>query len=154
MTRIASGHHVLGIEHLLGQLGNGQRSVLLTTPGGQWSKSRHEKVKTREGNHVNGQFSQICIKLSRESKTSSYSRHGQGDQMVEITIGRSCQLKSTEANVIKSLIVDTESLVSILNQLMNRQSSIVRFYDGVRDFGGGDDGEGVHDTVRVLLADL
>ena len=74
--------------------------------------------------------------------------------MVEITIGRSCQLKSTEANVIKSLVVNTESLVSILDQLMNGQSSIVGFYDGVRDFGGGDDGEGVHDTVGVLLADL
>merc|ERR1711953_190672 len=31
MTRITGSHHVLGIEHLLGQFGNGQRSILLAT---------------------------------------------------------------------------------------------------------------------------
>jgi len=41
---IASGHHVFGIEHLLGQLWDGQGSVLLATPGGQWSETWHEEV--------------------------------------------------------------------------------------------------------------
>jgi len=30
VSRVARGHHVLGVEHLLNELGHGQRTVLLT----------------------------------------------------------------------------------------------------------------------------
>ena len=35
VTGVTGGHHVFGIEHLLGQLGDGQSSVLLATSWGQ-----------------------------------------------------------------------------------------------------------------------
>ena len=61
MTWVTSGHHVLGIEHLLSKFRNGQGTVLLAASAGQRSKARHEEVKTREGNHVNGQLAQISV---------------------------------------------------------------------------------------------
>ena len=59
-----------------------------------------------------------------------------------------------EADVVKSLIVNAEALVSILHQLVDRESGVVGLHHGVRHLGGGDDGECVHDPVGILLPDL
>ena len=54
--------------------------------------------------------------------------------MVEVAISRVCQLECAEANVVKGLIVDAECLVSIFNQLMDREGGIVWLNDSVGDF--------------------
>lgn len=92
-------------------------------------------MKTREGDHVDCQFAKIGIQLTRETQAGGDTRHGQGNQMVEISIGGSGELEGAEANVIESFIVNTERLVGVLHQLVNRESSIVRLDDGVRHFG-------------------
>ena len=61
---VASGHHVLGVEHLLGEFGDGQGTVLLAASAGQRSETGHEEVETGEGDHVDGQFSQISVQLT------------------------------------------------------------------------------------------
>ena len=53
MTWITGSHHVLGIEHLLGELGDGESAVLLGSTGSKWSKTGHEEVETGEGNLEN-----------------------------------------------------------------------------------------------------
>ena len=68
MTGIAGSHHVLGIEHLLGELGYGKGTVLLASTGGERSKARHEEVETGEGHHVDSQFPEISIELAGESQ--------------------------------------------------------------------------------------
>ena len=67
MPGVAGSHHVFGIEYLLGQLGHGQGPVLLGAAGGQGSETRHEEVKTREGYHVDSQFTKIGVQLTRET---------------------------------------------------------------------------------------
>lgn len=57
LSRIRSGHHVLGVKHLLSELGHGDGSVRGGTSGSQWSETDHEEMESREGNHVDGQFS-------------------------------------------------------------------------------------------------
>jgi len=56
MTGVAGGHHVLGVEHLLCQLGHGQCTVLLAAARRQRSEARHEEVQTREWYHVDSQL--------------------------------------------------------------------------------------------------
>ena len=73
---IACGHHVLGIEHLLGELGHGQCTVLLRATRCQWGEAGHEKVETRKRHHVDGQLSQISVQLTWKSEASGHSRHG------------------------------------------------------------------------------
>jgi len=57
VARVTGSHHVLGIEHLLGELRHSERAVLLRTTRSEWSESGHEEVQTREGHHVDGELS-------------------------------------------------------------------------------------------------
>ena len=66
MPGVASSHHVLGVKHLLGELGHGERPVLLAATGGQRGKAGHEEVEAGEGDHVDRQLPQVGIQLAGE----------------------------------------------------------------------------------------
>merc|ERR1719337_51112 len=82
VTGISGTHHVLGVEHLLGQLGNSQGAVLLRTTAGQWNEADHEEVQTRERNHVDGKFAEVRVELTRETKAGGGARHGGRHEVV------------------------------------------------------------------------
>ena len=119
MTWVAGSHHVLGIEHLLGELGHGQGAVLLASTGGEWSEARHEEVETGEGHHVDSQLTEISVELAREAQACGDTRHGGRDQMVQVTIGGGGQLQGTEADVIESFVVNAVGLICVLHKLVD-----------------------------------
>ena len=47
---VGRGHHVLGIEHLLRELGDGDGAVLLAAASSEWGETGHEEVETWEWN--------------------------------------------------------------------------------------------------------
>ena len=93
VTRIAGSHHILGIEHLLGELGYGKGAVLLAAPGRQGGETGHEEVETGKGDHVHRQLSQVSIQLTGEPQAGGHSGHGEGHQVVQIAIGRCGKLQ-------------------------------------------------------------
>ena len=133
VTRVGGTHHILGIKALLGELGHGECTVLLTSTACQWSVSNHEEVETREWNHVHCKLTKIAVELSRETKTARSSTDGSSDQVIQITICGSGELESTEANIVKSFIIQRKALISILHKLVHRKSSIVRLNNCVRN---------------------
>ena len=96
MPGVAGRHHVLGVEHLLGQLGHRQRSVLLGAAGSEGGEPGHEEVEPGEGNHVDRQLPQVGVELAGEPEAGGEAGHGEGDQVVEVSIGRGVQLQSAE----------------------------------------------------------
>ena len=78
-----------------------------------------------------GKLSGVCIQLAREPKGGGHSRHGQRDQMVEVTVCGSGQLECSEADVIESLVVNAKSLISVLHQMVYGECGIVRLYHRV-----------------------
>merc|ERR1712115_717479 len=101
VSGVAGCHHVLGVEHLLGELGDGESSVLLGATGSEGSEPGHEEVEPGEGDHVDGQLPQVSIELAGEPEAGGDTGHGEGNQVVQVTIGGGGQLQGPEADVVE-----------------------------------------------------
>ncbi|KFO63382.1 hypothetical protein N302_09666, partial [Corvus brachyrhynchos] len=84
MAGVTGGHHVLGIKHLLGELGHGEGAVLLAATCCQRGKAGHEEVQPREGHHVDGQLAEVSIELAGEAQGGGDAAHGGRDKVVEV----------------------------------------------------------------------
>merc|ERR1711939_851999 len=154
VARVGSAHHVLSIEHLLGELGHGECTVLLGAAGGEWGEASEEEVQAREWDQVDTELAEVGVKLARESQAACHAGHASGAQVVEVTVGWGGELEGTEADIVQSLVVKAHALVGVLDQLVDGEGSVVRLDDSVGHLWRGHDGEGEHHTVWVLLADL
>merc|ERR1712187_312301 len=118
MTGIGCAHHILCVEHLLCELRNRERTVLLRSTRCERREACHEEVKTRERNEIDRNFTEVAIQLPWEAQASRHAAHGCTDKVIQITVCRSGQFQGTKADVIQGLVVKEEALVSILDQLM------------------------------------
>ena len=151
---VARRHHVLGVEHLLRELGHGEGAVLLAAPAGERREARHEEVQAGEGHHVDGQLAEVGVELAGEAEAGGDAAHGGRHQVVEVAVGGRGQLERAEADVVERLVVDAEGLVRVLHQLVHGERGVVGLHHRVGHLGRGHDAESVHDAVGVLLADL
>ncbi len=105
MTGVCGAHHVLGVPHLLGELGHSQRAVLLGAAAGQGGEADHEEVQAGEGDQVDGQLAQVSVQLTREAQGAGDAAHDGRDEVVQVTKGGGGQLQGAEADVVQGLVV-------------------------------------------------
>merc|ERR1712144_46307 len=154
VTGIGGTHHVLGVEHLLGELGDGERTVLLGSTGGQRREASEEEVETGEWDEIDSELAQVRVELTGEAQAASDTRHAGGAQVVEVAVCRGGQLEGTEADVVQGLVVKAHALVGVLDELVDRECGVVWLHNSVGHLGGWHHREGEHHTVGVLLTDL
>jgi hypothetical protein len=118
----------------LSKLGDGKSSVLLRTSGGEGSETNHEEMESREGDEVDSKLSKIRVELTGESEAASDTGNGGRNQMVKITISRGSELQGSEADIIKSFIIDDLDLIGVFDELMDGEGGVVGFDDGIGDF--------------------
>jgi len=111
-------------------------------------------MESWEWDQVNGKLSEIGVELTWESEAAGDTGESGRDQMVKITIGWGGELEGSEADIVKSLVIDGHDLIGVLDELMDGKSGVIWLNDGIRHLGGWHDGEGGHDSVWVLLSDL
>ena len=51
--------------------------------------------------------------------------------MVKITIGWGGELKSSEADIIKSFVINAHNLIGVFDKLMDREGSVVWLNNGI-----------------------
>jgi hypothetical protein len=127
---------------------------LLRATAGEWGKSRHEEMKTRERNHIYSQLAEICVELTGESEAGGDAAHGSRDKVVKIAVCRGSELEGSEADIVESFVVNAVGFVCVLDKLVDGESSVVGLNDGIRNFGGWYYAESVHDSIWVFFADL
>jgi len=73
VARVGGAHHVLSVEHLLGEFRHSKCSLLLGSARCQGSESDHEEVQSGEWNEVDSHLPEVTVELTRESDASSHS---------------------------------------------------------------------------------
>ena len=154
VTRVSSTHHVLGVPHLLRELGDGEGAVLLGASAGEGGEAHHEEVQAGEGNEVHREFAQIRIELPGEAQAAGDAGHDGADEVVQVAERGGGELQGAEADVVQGFVVQDHTLVRVLDELVHGKGGIVRFHDGVGNLGRRHDGEREHHAVGVLFADL
>ena len=92
-------------------------------------------MESGEGGQVDGELSEIGVELTGESEAASETRKSGGNEMVEITIGGGGELEGSEADVIKSFVINAHNLIGVFDELMDREGGVVGLNNGVRDLG-------------------
>jgi len=69
--------------------------------------------------------------LSWESEAASDTGESSRDQMVKITVGWGGELKGSEADIIKSFVINAHNLIGVLDKLMDREGSVVWLNNGI-----------------------
>ena len=110
VSEVGRGHHILGVIHLLGKLRHGDGTEGMSTSAGERSEANHEEVETGERNHVDGQFAEVGVQLTRESEAGGHTGHDSRHKMVEISVGRVAELEGSHANLVQSLYIYQHSV--------------------------------------------
>jgi hypothetical protein len=111
-------------------------------------------MESWEWDQVDSKLSEIRVELTWESKAASDTGDSSRDEMVKITVGWGGELKSSEADIVKGLVINAHNLIGVLNKLMDGEGGVIWLDDGIRDLWGRHDGESGHDSIWVLFSDL
>ena len=88
-------------------------------------------MESGEGDKVDSELSEVGVELTRESEAAGDSGDGSGDEMVKITVGRGGELEGSEADIVKSFVIDDHNFIGVLNELMDGEGGVVRLDNGI-----------------------
>jgi hypothetical protein len=116
VTGVTLGKHVTGLEDRVGDLGHRKLLVVCLLSRDDGGKRGKHKVNTRIGSQVGLELGKIHVQGTIETKRRSKRRHNLGNKSVKVGVCGALDVERTTAHVIKSLVIDTESAISVLKK--------------------------------------
>jgi hypothetical protein len=142
MTWVTLGEHVGWFEHSVGDLSDGKLLVVsLLSRDDRSIRGKHE-VNSWVWDKIGLELSNIDVKSTIETKGSSKRRNNLTNKSVKIGVSWSLNIKRSSAHIVKGLVIQTESTVSVLKKGMGRKYVVVWLDDGSSDLWGRGDSEG------------
>ena len=90
-------------------------------------------MESWEWNQVNSKLSEIRVELTWESEAACDTRESSRNEMVKISVGWGGELEGSEADIVKSFVINAHDLIGVLDELMDREGGVVWLNNGIRD---------------------
>ena len=85
----------------------------------------HICAEIRPRTHVDRELTEIRVELTRDTQASRDAGHDDGDEVVEVTVRGGGELQCPEADVVEGLVINAESLVRVLDELVDGERGVV-----------------------------
>ena len=92
-------------------------------------------METRVRDQVHCNLAQVAVELTGEAKGARRAGHAHADQVIQVTVRGCRELERAEADVVESLVIHAERLVSVLADLVHGECGVVRLNDCVGHLG-------------------
>jgi len=107
-------------------------------------------VDTRIRDQVGLELGYIDVQGTIEAQGSSQRGNALSNQTIEVSVGRTLDVEVTTADVIQSLVVHLASDISVLQEGVNTEDTVVWLNDCSGDLGAGPDGEGDLTLLAII----
>jgi hypothetical protein len=138
---VALNHHGSGLEHSVGDLGNGELLVVGLLGRDDGSEGRQHEVDTRVRHEVGLELGKINVEGTVEAERGGEGRDDLSDQTVQVGVGRALDVEGTAAQIVDSLVVKHDSDIHVLEEGVAGQNHVVGLNNGVGNLGRGPDAE-------------
>ncbi len=145
-ARIALGHHVAGLKHGAGQLGNRVLLVVGLLGAQDGGVRAQHKVDARVRHQVGLELVHVHVQGSVKAQRSSQRRDDLSNQAVQVGVRGLLNIQLAAAHVVDGLIVQHEGDISVLQKRVSGQDRVVGLDDG-----SGHLRRGVHAKVKLGL---
>jgi hypothetical protein len=141
MSGIALGHHRSGLESWVGDLSYRELLVISFLSRNNWGIRRKHKMDTRIRYQVGLELSNIDVKGTVESEGSSERWDNLSNESVQVGVGGSLNIEVSSADIVDGFIIKHNSDISVLEEGVGSEDSVVRLNDSSRDLRRRIDGE-------------
>mmetsp|Transcript_36609 Transcript_36609/g.61693 ORF Transcript_36609/g.61693 Transcript_36609/m.61693 type:complete len:458 (+) Transcript_36609:171-1544(+) len=141
VTGVALGHHGRGLEHGVGDLGNGQLLVVSLLRGNHGGVRRKHEMDARVGGQVGLELGDVHVERTVETERRGQGGDDLSDETVQVGVGRTLDVQGAAADIVDRLVVKHDGNVGVLEQGVGGQHAVVGLDNGGGHLGGGVDGE-------------
>mmetsp|Transcript_18966 Transcript_18966/g.24414 ORF Transcript_18966/g.24414 Transcript_18966/m.24414 type:complete len:296 (+) Transcript_18966:410-1297(+) len=141
MTGVALGQHVVRFKNISGNFSQGKVFMGRLFRRNKGRVRRDQHVQTRVGDQVGGEFRNIDIQRTVETKRRRKRRNHLGNHTIQVRVTGSGDSKFLGSHFIQRFIVKQHSTIRVLQKRMCGQDTVVRFHHGRTDFRTGANGK-------------
>merc|ERR1719152_722449 len=137
VARVALGHHVGWLEARVGDLGHREGLVVGLLGRDDGGVGGHHEVDAGVWHQVGLELSQVDVEGTIEAERSGQRGDHLSHETVQVGVGGALDVEAATADVVESLVVKHDCDVSVLEEGVGGEHSIVGLHNSSGDLGGG-----------------